>query len=89
MTTPKNNEPTEHDENDAAKKKLYDMLPDFWKGYIGVVGGDDDPNYGTYRVSASKTGEEFADIVWEKHRRIKAEFDKYLREKEQQTNNAD
>ena len=85
MTTPKNNEPTEHDDNDAAKKKLYDMLPDFWKGYIGVVNSKDDPNYGNYRVSASKTGEEFADILMEEYRRQQEEFAKYLREKEQQT----
>ena len=85
MTTPKDNEPTEHDDNDGARKKLYDMLPDFWKGYIGVVNGRDDPNYGNYRVSASKSGEEFADILMEEYRRQQEEFAKYLREKEQQT----
>ena len=90
MATPEYTEhkkPTEHDESNA-RKKLYDALPDFWKGYVGVVDGRDDPNYGTYRSSASKYGQEFADIVWEKHQRIKAEFEKYLQEKESQTNDA-
>ena len=83
MTAKRDNEPTEPG-HDAAIKKLYDELPDFWKGYVGVVNGKDDPNYGKYRVSASKHGEEYADLLMEQYRRQQAEFAKYVREKEQQ-----
>ena len=84
MTTPHDSEPTEHGDETNAKKEIYDMLPDFWKGYVGVVDGKDDPNYGKHRVSASKHGEEYADLLMEQYRRQQAEFAKYLREKEQQ-----
>ena len=85
MTTPKDNEPTEHDDNDDAKKKLYDMLPDFWKGYIGVVDSSKDPNAGTYRTSASKYGREYSDLLWEKYQRDQAEAKlRYERERKQQ-----
>ena len=84
MTTPENNEPTEHGDDATVEKKLPKELDDFWKGYIGVVGGDNDPNYGKYRASASKHGEEYADLLMEQYRRQQEEFAKYLREKEQQ-----
>ena len=85
MTAKHDNEPTEHGDDAAAEKDIYKELGDFWKGYIGVVGGDNDPNYGKYRVSASKHGEEYADLLMEQYRRQQQEFAKYLREKEQQT----
>ena len=53
--------------------------------FIGAVNGKGDPNYGKYRVSASKHGEEYADLLMEQYRRQQEEFAKYLREKEQQT----
>ena len=82
MTTPKDNEPTEHDDNDDAKKKLYDMLPDFWKGYIGVVhSGENVPGGANMSVDSSK---KFAEGLLKQYRRQQAEFAKYLREKEQQ-----
>ena len=85
MTTPKDNEPTEHDDNDDAKKKLYDMLPDFWKGYIGVVDSSKDPNAGTYKTSASATGQEYSDLLWEEYQRDQAEAKlRYERERKQQ-----
>ena len=86
MTTPKNNEPTDYDDNATDKKKRPETLADFMEmdTFIGIVDGKDDPNYGNYRVSASKSGKEFADILEDKHRRISAEFAKYLRDKEQQ-----
>ena len=83
MTTLENNEPTEQNADAVAEKKSQEKLPDFWKGYVGVVDGRDDPNYGNYRVSASKHGEEFADMLMEEYRRQQEEFAKYLREKEQ------
>lgn len=85
MATPEYTEhkkPTEHDESNA-RKKLYDALPDFWKGYVGVVDGRDDPNYGKHRVSASERTEEYVDFLMEEYRRQQEEFAKYLREKEQ------
>ena len=90
MTAPENNEHEEPQPGDdrAARKKLYDALPDFWKGYVGVVDSGKDPKAGTYRGLASQYSQEFADLVWEKHERIKAEFEKHLREKESQTNDA-
>ena len=85
MTTPENNEPTEPDDNDAAKKKLYDLLPDFWKGYVGVVDSSKDPNAGTYRTSASKYGQEYSDLLWEAYQRDQAEAKlRYERERKQQ-----
>ena len=86
MTTPENNEPTEPDDNAAVEKKRPETLADFLKldTFIGVVNGKDDPNYGKYRVSASKHGEEYADLLMEQYRRQQEEFAKYLREKEQQ-----
>ena len=82
MTTKHDNEPIEHGDDAAAEGKHTVKLDDFWKGYIGVVGGDNDPNYGKYRVSASEHGEEFADILMENYRRQQEIFAKYLREKE-------
>ena len=82
MTTKHDNEPTEHGDDAAADEKRAVELDDFWKGYIGVVGGDNDPNYGKYRVSASEHGEEFADILMENYRRQQEIFAKYLRDKE-------
>ncbi|MCE2500047.1 MAG: hypothetical protein J4G13_04200 [Dehalococcoidia bacterium] len=85
MTTPKDNEPTEHDDNDAAKKKLYDILPDFWKGYVGVVDSSKDPNAGTYKTSASAIGQEYSDLLWEEYQRDQAEAKlRYERERKQQ-----
>ena len=85
MTTPKNNEPTEHDDEINARKKLYDALPDFWKGYIGVVDSSKDPNAGTYRSSASKYGQEYSDLLWEEYQRDQAEAKlRYERERKQQ-----
>ena len=86
MTTPEDKKADEHSDGPAAEKKRPETLADFLKldTFIGAVNGRDDPDYGNYRVSASKSGEEFADILEEKHRRISAEFAKYLREKEQQ-----
>ena len=83
MTTPHESESTEHDEEINTRKKLYDTLPDFWKGYVGVVNGKDDPNYGKHRVSASERTEEYVDFLMEDYRRQQEEFAKYLREKEQ------
>ena len=87
MATPENTEhkePTEQSDDAAAEKKGQVELPDFWKGYVGVVDGRDDPNYGKHRVSASERTEEFVDFLMEQYRRQQEEFAKYLREKEQQ-----
>ena len=86
MTTPYDSESTEPDDDTAAKKKRPETLADFLKldTFIGAVNGKGDPNYGKYRVSASRTGEEFADILMEQYRRQQEEFARYLREKEQQ-----
>ena len=54
MTTPHDSEPTEHGDETNAGKRLYDTLPDFWKGHVGVVDSSKDPNAGAYRTSASK-----------------------------------
>ncbi len=86
MTTPEDKKADEHSDGLAAEKQRPETLADFMDldTFIGAVDGIDDPNYGKHRVSASKSGEEFAEILEEKHRRISAEFAKYLREKEQQ-----
>ena len=86
MKTPEDKKADERGDGAAAEKKHPETLADFLKldTFIGAVNGKDDPNYGNHRVSASKSGEEFADILEEKHRRISAEFAKYLRDKEQQ-----
>ena len=57
MTIKHDNEPTGASDDAAAKKNLYDTLPDFWKGYIGVVDSSKDPNRGTCKTSASATGQ--------------------------------
>ena len=85
MTTPDDSESTEHGKEISARKKLYDALPDFWKGYVGVVDSSKDPNAGTYRTSASKYGQEYSDLLWEEYQRDQEEAKlRYEREREQQ-----
>lgn len=86
MTTPKNNEPTEPDDNAAAKKKTAPRnLAEFLDGYIGVVDSSKDPNRGTYKTSASATGQEYSDLLWEEYERDQAEAKlRYERERKQQ-----
>ena len=52
--------------------------------FIGAVNGKGETDYGKYRVSVSKHGEEYADLLMEQYRRQQAEFAKYLREIDQQ-----
>ena len=87
MTAKHDNEPTKHGDGNAAEKKRPETIADFMAldTFIGAVNGKGDPNYGKYRVSASKHGEEYADLLMEQYRRQQEEFAKYLREKEQQT----
>ena len=85
MTIKHDNEPTGGGDNTAAKKKLYDTLPDFWKGYIGVVDSSKNPNRGTYKTSASATGQQYSDLLWEEYQRAQAEAKlRYERERQQQ-----
>ena len=78
MTTPHDSEPTEHGDDVAAKgeKKRPETLADFMEldTFIGAVNSSEDPHAGTYRVSASKHGEEYADILKEQYRRQPAEY---------------
>ena len=85
MTTPDDSESTEHGKEISSRKKPYDALPDFWKGYVGVVDSSKDPNAGTYRTSASKYGQEYSDLLWEEYQRDQAEAKlRYERERKQQ-----
>ena len=90
MTTPQDNKHQKSADggDDAVKgeKKRPETLADFMEldTFIGAVNSSEDPHAGTYRVSASKRGEEYADLLMEQYRRQQAEFAKYLREKEQQ-----
>ena len=85
MTIKQDKEPTGGDDASDAKKKLYDALPDFWKGYIGVVDSSKDPNRGTYKTSASATGQQYSDLLWEEYERAQAEAKlRYERERKQQ-----
>ena len=86
MTAKHENEPTQRGDDAAAGKKRPETLAGFLKldTFIGAANGKGDPDYGKYRVSASKHGEEYADLLMEQYRRQQAEFAKYLREKEQQ-----
>ena len=85
MTIKHDKEPTGGDDAAAAKKNLYDTLPDFWKGYIGVVDSSKDPNRGTYKTSASATGQQYSDLLWEEYQRDQAEAKlRYERERQQQ-----
>ena len=82
MTKPPDNEQSE---DAAAEKKRQKKLPDFWKGYVGVVDSSKDPNAGTYRSSASKYGQEYSDLLWEEYQRDQAEAKlRYERERQQQ-----
>ena len=86
MTTPYDSEPTEPDDDSAAKKKAAPRnLAEFLEGYIGVVDSSKDPNAGTYRTSASKYGQEYSDLLWEEYQRDQAEAKlRYERERKQQ-----
>ncbi len=85
MTTPENNESTEQSENVAAEEKRQKKLPEFWKGYVGIVDSSKDPNAGTYRSSASKYGQEYSDLLWDEYQRDQAEAKlRYERERKQQ-----
>ena len=85
MTKPPDNELTEQSEDAAAEKNRQEKLPDFWKGYVGVVDSSKDPNAGTYRSSASKYGQEYSDLLWEEYQRDQAEAKlRYERERQQQ-----
>ena len=78
------NEPKERGKKAGAENGHPEGLDEFWKEYIGIVGGDGDPNYGNYRASASERGEAFADSVVEQYHRQQEEFARYLRAQEQQ-----